>query len=82
MQDLSNLAAGSLNAESMAATNTVSTNTAMTAPGSASETTRDVDPGSPALDMAPYTPDAGRIHGDDPAPDASRWTDVSGRPWR
>jgi hypothetical protein len=54
MEDLSDRVPG-LVPSSQAATNTVSTNTAMTAPGSVSESTASETAGSPALDMgAPY----------------------------
>lgn len=64
--DLSNLAEHSLNASSQAATNTVSTSTAMTAPGSQSESTASETVGDPALHATPYN---GRQleHGDGPS---------------
>jgi hypothetical protein len=54
MEDLSHLVPG-LVPSSQAATNTVSSNQAMTAPGSTSESTAHETPGDPSLDVpAPY----------------------------
>lgn len=68
VQDLSHLAAHALNASSQAATNTVSDNSAaMTAPGSASESTAAETPGDPALHPQAVNADITHVHGDGPS---------------
>lgn len=83
-QDLSHLAAGSLGAESQAATSTVSRNTAMTAPGSRSQQSDGAEPGNPHLDVGGGAYDAPEpVHGAPGGEQAWAWDDVSGRrePW-
>lgn len=83
--DLSHLVP-SLVPSSQAATNTVSDNSAaMTAPGSASESTRTETPGDPAASLKDAH-EAGRTHLQNAASGGSEthsWDDVSGRrmPW-
>ena len=88
-QDLSDLTSESLGAESMAATSTVASNTAGTAPGSESQQSRGAVAGSPLLDVSTYAApnvDPDDVAGSDPAAgDAARWKRAGdgelGGPW-
>jgi hypothetical protein len=78
-EDLSDRADGSLTAGSMAATNMISDpSAAMTAPGSASESTRGVQAGAPELAADP-TDARQTVHGAPGGDAPGRWEDVSGR---
>jgi len=78
--DMSGQAAGALTASSMAATNTVSTSNSMTAPGSASESTRGEQAGDPALDESGHARTV-LVHGEDGGQAASvAWENVSPGP--
>jgi hypothetical protein len=81
--DLSHLSPG-LTPESQAATNTVSSNAAMTAPGTVSESTKGEQAGDPmaSINDADHPGRTHLVHGETRGGEPG-WDDVSGRrtPW-
>ena len=80
MEDLSSLAP-SLTAESMAAVNTVSSNTAMTAPGSASESTTGYIVGDPGP-VLPAPRERTVLHPSGAPRVPNPWRRADGSPWQ